>query len=43
VDWEDIKEGLGCLVWVVLMALIILVFTALPGIIDAVQHWSDSL
>lgn len=42
-DWDDVKEAGGCLLWIVLFVLILIVVTALPGLLDAVQHWSESL
>lgn len=42
-DWEEVKEAVGCFLWIIIMILIFLALIALPGIMNAVQHWSDSL
>jgi hypothetical protein len=42
-DWEDVKEAAGCLAWVIVIGLIIAVCTVGPGILNALQRWSESL
>ncbi len=38
--WEDAKEAAGCLLWTLAFFVFIVVFSALPKVIDAINAWN---
>lgn len=42
-DWEDLKEAVGCLIWVIVVFIVIALCTVGPGILHALERWSESL
>jgi len=42
-DWEDVQDAFGCLLWVIVIGLIIVICTVGPGVLNALQRWSESL
>lgn len=37
--WKDAKEAAGCLLYVLLFVVIVLVFTAGPKVLDVIDAW----